>query len=168
VADERLTIMALISKSEWARRQGFSKSYVSKLIRQGKLTVCNGMIDEDKAHAREDLKKQLLEAKLNNEMYKGQILEAQANKIAAQYVSAEAVRKVVSARNKVIRDTILKISDRVSSAIVALKDVSEIYFLLTNEIRNTLFELSMIQPFKLPNGCTAKSACSLPFFFSSR
>ncbi|MDR2780881.1 MAG: hypothetical protein LBB21_00235 [Holosporaceae bacterium] len=134
--------MTLISKSEWARRHGFSKSYVSKLIKQGKLSLYNGMIDEDKANARADLKKQLLEAKLNNEIYKGQILEAQANKIAAQYVSTEAVRKVVSARNKVIRDTILKIPDRVSSAIAALKDASEIHFLLTNEIRNTLFELS--------------------------
>ncbi|MDR2782092.1 MAG: hypothetical protein LBB21_06625 [Holosporaceae bacterium] len=134
--------MALISKSEWARRQGFSKSYVSKLIRQGKLSLCNGMIDEDKANAREDLKKQLLKAKLNNEIYKGQIIEAQVNKIAAQYVSAEAVKKVVSARNRVIRDTILKIPDRVSSAIALLKDASEIHFLLTNEIRNTLFELS--------------------------
>jgi predicted Holliday junction resolvase-like endonuclease len=100
------------------------------------------MIDEDKANVRNDLKKQLLEAKLNNEIYKGQILEAQANKIAAQYVSAEDVRKVVNARNKVIRDTILKIPGRVSSAIAALKDASEIHFLLTNEIRNTLFELS--------------------------
>jgi hypothetical protein len=134
--------MALIGKSEWARRQGFSKSYVSKLIKQGKLILCNGMIDEDKASARDDLKKQLLEAKLNNEIYKGQILEAQVNKIAAQYVSAEAVKKVVNARNKVIRDTILKIPGRVSSAIATLKDASEIHFLLTNEIRNTLFELS--------------------------
>jgi hypothetical protein len=134
--------MALISKSEWARRQCFSKSYVSKLIRQGKLSLCNGMIDEDKADARNDLKKQLLEAKLNNEIYKGQILEAQATKIAAQYVSAEAVKKALNAKNKLIRDTILKIPDRVSSAIAALKDASEIHSLLTNEIRNTLFELS--------------------------
>jgi hypothetical protein len=134
--------MALISKSEYARRQGFSKSYVSKLIKQGKISVCDGMIDEDKANARNDLKKQLLEAKLNNEIYKGQILEAQANKIAIQYVSAEVVKKAVQAKNRIVRDTLLQIPDRVSSAIASLKDASAIHALLMTEIRNTLFELS--------------------------
>jgi hypothetical protein len=134
--------MALISKSEYARRQGFSKSYVSKLIKQGKISVCNGMIDEDKANVRNDLKEQLLEAKLNTEIYKGQILEAQANKIATQYISAEVVKKAVQAKNRIVRDTLLQIPDRVSSAIASLKDASAIHALLMTEIRNTLFELS--------------------------
>ncbi|MDR1236446.1 MAG: hypothetical protein LBJ96_05590 [Holosporaceae bacterium] len=134
--------MALIRKSEYARRQGFSKSYVSKLIKQSKISVCDGMIDEDKANARNDLKKQLLEAKLNTEIYKGQILEAQANKIASQYISAEVVKKAVQAKNRIVRDTLLQIPDRVSSVIASLKDASEIHALLMTEIRNTLFELS--------------------------
>ena len=43
--------MALISQSEWARRQGFSKQYAAKLIRQGKITLIDGMIDEYTANA---------------------------------------------------------------------------------------------------------------------
>jgi 16S rRNA U516 pseudouridylate synthase RsuA-like enzyme len=49
--------MALIRKSEYARKQGFSRSYVSKLIKQGKISVCEDMIDEDKMNTRADLKK---------------------------------------------------------------------------------------------------------------
>jgi hypothetical protein len=134
--------MALVKKSEWARRHGYSRAYVSKLIKQGRISVCDGMVDEDAANIVGDLKSQFLEAKLNNEIRKGQILEAKANKIAMQYISAETVKKAVNARNKVVRDTILKIPDRVSTAIAALQDTSEIHFLLANEIRNTLFELS--------------------------
>jgi hypothetical protein len=134
--------MALIKRSEYARKLGVSKSYISKLIKQGKIALCDDLIDEDKANARNDLKKQLLEAKLNNEMYKGQILEAQANKIATQYISAEVVKKAVQAKNRIVRDTLLQIPDRVSSVVASLKDASAIHALLTNEFRNTLFELS--------------------------
>jgi len=43
--------MALISQSEWARRQGFSKQYVGKLLKLGKIKLTNGKIDEYTANA---------------------------------------------------------------------------------------------------------------------
>ncbi|GHT98485.1 hypothetical protein FACS1894126_4010 [Alphaproteobacteria bacterium] len=134
--------MALIKKSEYAHKLGVSKSYVSKLIKQGTIALCNGLIDEDKMNASNDLKKQLLEAKLNNEIFKGQILEAKIDALVREYVSAEAAKKTVQAKNHIIKDTLLQIPDRVSSAIASLKDASAIHALLTNEIRTTLFELS--------------------------
>jgi hypothetical protein len=131
--NDEVNHMALIRKSEYAWKQGFSKSYVSKLIKRGKVSVCNGMIDEDKANARNDLKKQLLEARLINEIYKGRILKAKTDALAKEHVSAEAVKKAAQAKNRIVRDTLLQIPDRVSSAIAALKDASEINFLLTND-----------------------------------
>jgi hypothetical protein len=140
--NNKVNNMALIKKSEYARKSGVSKSYISKLIRQGKIALCDDLIDEDKMTARTDLKRQLLEAKLNNEIFKGQILKAKSDALAKEYVSAEDVKNVVNARSKIIRDTLLQIPDRVSSAIASLKDVSEIHALLMTEIRNTLFKLS--------------------------
>jgi hypothetical protein len=134
--------IALISKSEYACRQSFSKSYVSKLIKQGKVSVCNGLIDEDKANARNDLKRQLPEAKLNNEIYKGQILKAKTDALTREHVSAETVKKAVQAKNRIVMDTLLRFPDRVSASIASLKDASAIHALLTNEFRNALLELS--------------------------
>jgi hypothetical protein len=57
-------------------------------------------------------------------------------------VPAEAVKKAVQAKDRIVRDTLLQIPDRVSAAIAFLRDASEIHALLTNEFRNTLFELS--------------------------
>ncbi|WP_345193721.1 hypothetical protein, partial [Kistimonas scapharcae] len=38
--------MALVSQSEFARRNGWSRQYVSKLVRQGRITLENGKINE--------------------------------------------------------------------------------------------------------------------------
>ena len=43
--------MALISQAEWARRQGFSRQYVGKLLKQGKIKLTDGKIDEYIANA---------------------------------------------------------------------------------------------------------------------
>ena len=51
--------MALISQSEWARRQGFSKQYVGKLIKQGKIHLIDGMIDEYTANAELEMKRNI-------------------------------------------------------------------------------------------------------------
>ncbi|MDR1390970.1 MAG: hypothetical protein LBI95_01175 [Holosporales bacterium] len=84
--NNKVNNMALIKKTEYARKQGVSRSYVSKLIKQGKIALCDGLIDEDKMTARTDLKRQLLEAKINNEIFKGQILKAKIDAILKEYV----------------------------------------------------------------------------------
>jgi hypothetical protein len=101
--------MALIRKSEYACKLGVSRSYVSKLAKQDKIALWNGLIDEDKMNTRADLKKQLLEAKLKNEIFKGQILKAKTDALEREYVSAEDVKKAVQAKNRIIRDTLLQI-----------------------------------------------------------
>ncbi|MDR0968090.1 MAG: hypothetical protein LBL99_00445 [Holosporaceae bacterium] len=134
--------MGLIAKSEWTRRNGFSRAYVSKLVKQGKIPLRGNLVDEDKAISRKELQNQFLEAKLKNEQTKGEILEAKTAAIERQYVSAEAVRKVAKARERIIRETLLQIPDRVSTLIAPLKDAAQIHEILTNEMRNALFELS--------------------------
>ncbi len=41
--------MVLITKSEFAHRHGFSKQYVTELIRTGVIQEINGKLDEDDA-----------------------------------------------------------------------------------------------------------------------
>ena len=43
--------MALMSLSAFAKSQGWSRQYVSKLVKQGKITLVNGKVDRDKALA---------------------------------------------------------------------------------------------------------------------
>jgi len=41
--------MALVSQSEFARRNGWSRQYVSKLVHQGRITLENGKVNETAA-----------------------------------------------------------------------------------------------------------------------
>ncbi len=43
--------MKLLSQSEFAKRQGWSRQYVGKLVRSGKITLVNGKIDPEQAQA---------------------------------------------------------------------------------------------------------------------
>ena len=73
--------MALMRKVELARKLGVSKAYISKLIKQGRLTDQNGLVDDEPIIQWHDLKEQLLEAKLQNETLKGDLLKATVNYI---------------------------------------------------------------------------------------
>ena len=41
--------MALVSQSEFAKRNGWSRQYVNKLVRQGRITLDNGKVNETAA-----------------------------------------------------------------------------------------------------------------------
>jgi hypothetical protein len=156
--------MALISQSEWARRQGFSRQYVNKLIKEGKIKPIDGMIDEGVANSiltrqrdpnqpirrngggtyeeRNDIHDLLVKTKLKNEIERGKILEARAKTELGQLVSVEEVKKVAFARGRIIRDGMLNIPDRISALLATINDASQIHEILTKEIREVLEELS--------------------------
>lgn len=156
--------MSLISQSEWARRQGFSKQYVNNLIKSGKIKLVDGMIDEGTANSvltkqrdpslplrrngggtyeqREDLHDLLIKTKLKNEIERGKILEARAKTEIGKLVSVDDVRKVAFARGRIIRDGIMNIPDRVSFLLATINDAARIHEILSKEIREVLEELS--------------------------
>jgi hypothetical protein len=156
--------MSLITQTEWAKRQGFSKQYVGKLISRGKIKLVNGMIDEKSANAvlqnqrdpnlpirrngsssyenQRDMHDLLVKTKLKNEIERGKILEAGAKAEIGQPVSLEDVKKVAFARGRIIRDSMLSIPDRISSLLATENDASKIHEILTKEIREALEELS--------------------------
>jgi hypothetical protein len=156
--------MALISQSEWARRQGFSKQYVSKLIKQGKIKLMDGMINEEIANSvlmkqrdpslplqrksdgiyeqRDDIYDLIARTKLKNEIERGRILEARAKAEIGRLVSVEEVKKVAFARGRIIRDGLMNIPDRISSLLADENDAAKIHEILSKEIREVLEELS--------------------------
>jgi hypothetical protein len=156
--------MSLISQAEWARRQGFSKQYVNKLLKSGKIKLVNGMIDEGVANSiltrtrdpnlplqrkgggtyeqRNEMHDLLVKTKLKNEIERGKILEARAKAETGQLVPLEDVKKVAFARGRIICDGMINIPDRVSSLLANENDAAKIHEILSKEIREVLEELS--------------------------
>jgi hypothetical protein len=156
--------MSLISQAEWARRQGFSKQYVGKLIAQGKIKLVNGMIDERTANAvlenqrdpslplrragdgtyeqRNEMHDLLVKTKLKNEIERGKLLEAKVKSEMGELVSAEKVRNAMFAKGRIIRDGMMNIPDRISSLLANENDAAKIHEILSKEIREVLTELS--------------------------
>ena len=156
--------MALISQSEWARRQGFSKQYVGKLIKQGKIHLIDGMIDEYTANAELEMKRNidlprqrknhgsyfvqddmhnlLVKTKLKNEIEKGKLIEAEVKEKLGELVSMAEVNRVFYAKAKAVRDGILNVPDRISALLASINDSVKIHKVLTKELRQVLEELS--------------------------
>ena len=156
--------MALISQSEWARRQGFSKQYAAKLIKQGKITLIDGMIDEYTANAelenyrnihlpkqrksqgtyfvQDDMHKLLMKTKLKNEIEKGKLLEARVKAETGELVPIDEVKKALFSKARIVRDGIFSIADRISSLLASIDDAAEIHEVLMKEFRTVLEELS--------------------------
>ena len=156
--------MALISQAEWARRQGFSKQYVGKLIKLGKIKLTDGKIEEYTANAElesqrnvdlpqhrkgggtyfvhDDIHKLLVKTKLKNEIEKGKLLEARVKAETGELVPIDDVRSTFYAKGRIVRDGILNIPDRISSLLATIDDASQIHEILTQELRTVLEELS--------------------------
>ena len=161
--------MKLITQSEWARRRGFSRQYVNKLINQGKIRLVDGMIAEDQAQSQitpvnsvinshrdpslplyrtcestykntGNINELLARARLKNEIEKGKILEAKAKAEISKLESAEKVRKSAFVKARIVRDKVLDVADRVSETFATIDDSSRIREILEKELRNATEE----------------------------
>ncbi len=148
----------LVTKAEYARRQGVSRQYIDKLLRQEVLRETDKKIDENEANrimsarramtteltriATADLSDELLRARLNNEIEKGKLLKLETAEKEKSLISTDMVKDTLFRKGRVVRDAMLNIPDRVSSVLSAMNDPREIHELLTKEIRLALEELS--------------------------
>ena len=151
--------MAFITKSEFARRHGFSKQYVTELIRTGVIQEINGKLDEDDADyslslkqamgrekqaqnaRRSDLQELYIKAKLKNEIEKGKILKLEAAEKSQSLIPADQVRETLFRKGRVIRDALLSLPDRVAS-MLEMQNAHTIHTTLMKEIRAILEDLS--------------------------
>ena len=132
--------MALMRKVELARKLGVSKAYISKLIKQGRLIDQNGLVDDESIIQWRNLKQQLLAAKLQNEILKGDLLRATVKERRSKLIPASAVKECLERKGKQIREAMLQIPTKLSDTL-ARKEKRTIHKLLSDEIRATLFRL---------------------------
>ena len=134
--------MALMKKSELAKKLGVSRAYISKLIKEGKLKEQGKLVDDESLNRYRSLKDQLLEAKLHNEELKGELLRERVKEIESKYISKNEAIEVFEERANTVRNAVLKIPDRVADAIALMTDIRAINQLLRDEIRATLLRIS--------------------------
>jgi hypothetical protein len=145
--------MGYISKTNFAKKHGFSKQYVSELLREGVLQEeSNGMLDEDNADYALSLKQQsrgnksklqelFLKAKLQNELERGKLLKLETAEKEQSLIPAEQVKDTLFRKSRAIREAFTNLPDRVASAL-EMQDKRTIHITLSKEIRSILEELT--------------------------
>ena len=145
--------MGYISKTNFAKKHGFSKQYVSELLREGVLQEeSNGMLDEDNADYALSLKQQsrgnksklqelFLKAKLQNELERGKLLKLETAEKEQSLIPAEQVKDTLFRKSRAIREAFTNLPDRVASAL-EMQDKRTIHSTLSKEIRSILEELT--------------------------
>ena len=157
--------MALITQAEFARQQGFSKPYITKLVKKGVITLKDGKIDP----------KQALQSMANNaapstairEIDSGELFPAPTGKKPGQgisYVDARTMREAFRAKlakleyeektgkltdaskvkddafkaGRILRDELLGIPDRIADLLSAEDNPLIIKNLLLEELESAL------------------------------
>ncbi|MBV0900103.1 MAG: hypothetical protein KTV77_05280 [Wolbachia endosymbiont of Fragariocoptes setiger] len=152
--------MTLITQTEWAKSQGFSKQYVCYLVKQGIVELKNGMIDREQANealmtirnpsqplrrkgevSSNELSTMLLKTRIKNEVERGKLLEAKAKAEIGELVRVEEVKRDAFNTARVVRNNLLNIPDRVSALLASMSDAERIHETLAEEIRAALEEL---------------------------
>ena len=149
--------MGLITKTQFAKRHGFSRQYVTELLRDGVLQEePNGMLDEENADYALSLKQSMsqqtrgnknklqelfIRAKLQNEIEKGKLLKLETAEKEQSLISAEKVRDTLFRKGRMIREAFMNLPDRVAS-VLEMKDARTIHITLSKEIRSILEELT--------------------------
>lgn len=149
--------MGLITKTQFAKKHGFSRQYVTELLRDGVLQEePNGMLDEENADYALSLKQSMsqqtrgnknklqelfIRAKLQNEIEKGKLLKLETAEKEQSLISAEKVRDTLFRKGRMIREAFMNLPDRVAS-VLEMKDARTIHITLSKEIRSILEELT--------------------------
>lgn len=150
-----------ITQTEWAREIGVSKQYVCYLVKKGIVKLEDGLIDREQASEAvaairdpsqplrrknpenentSNLSTMLLKTRIKNEMERGKLLEAKAE--IGELVAVEEVKREAFNVARVVRNNLLNIPNRVSALLASLSETEKIHKTLTEEITNSLQELS--------------------------
>lgn len=148
----------LITKTEWAKKHGFSTAYVSKLIKTGRVVLKGKLIDEEASdeileatsnyppvnksnieiQKDDNLSTVLLKARIKTELERANLLEIKGKVESGKYISIEEVQKAAFKRSRSVRDAILSIPDRIAFEFAAIKDAEIIRKRLKDELKNAL------------------------------
>lgn len=149
--------MAYISKSNFAKKHGFTKPYVSELLHTGILKEePNGMLNEEEADYalelkrlgsqqsrgnRSKLQELLIKVKLRNEIEKGKLLKLETAEKEQSLIPVDQVKDTLFRKGRAIREAFTNLPDRVAS-VLEMQDKRTIHITLSKEIRSILEELT--------------------------
>lgn len=149
--------MGYISKTNFAKKHGFSKQYVSELLREGVLQEeNNGLLDEENADYALSLKQAMsqqsrgsqnklqelfIRAKLQNEIEKGKLLKLDTAEKEQALIAVDEVKGTLFRKGRAIREAFMNLPDRVAS-VLEMQDARTIHIRLSKEIRSILEDLT--------------------------
>ncbi len=151
-----------LTKSQFAKRQGWSRSYVSKLSGQGKLIRCPGnpkLIDvaasltalgrsfEPGAPSGDGAivaspDPNYWSHKTRHEAALAKLSEMELAKKAGELVDAKRVEEAAFASGRMLRDAVLGLPTRLAPELAAMTDAFQIEVRMRNELRQILADMA--------------------------
>ena len=146
----------LTTQAEYARTKGFSRQFISKMVKKGVLTLMDGKIDPDQADreisaardpARDGLRKtgkkpeaasSYWKARTQREQIRAKREALEYGRLVGKLVDAEEVRLAAFNRGRILRDAILNLPDRLSPLLASESDPKKVNVILSKELRAAL------------------------------
>lgn len=156
---------SLISQADYARRKGWSRAYVSKLVKAGRITLVEGKIEPLRADAEIEAsanpaydsdnkvlssagnqKIDYLQARAMREHYNAETAKLDYEVKAGLLVDRAAVEGQAFNTARAVREALTQIPARICGLVVAIDDADEIEKLLEDEINSALENLIQAVP----------------------
>ncbi|WP_062262421.1 hypothetical protein [Endozoicomonas arenosclerae] len=161
--------MTLISQSAFAKGQGWSRQYVAKLVKSGKIRLHNGKINpeealkaiQSQAEPSTALRKpppqsevlpvaptdsrqavDFVTARTMREAFRAKMAKMEYEEKAGKLTEASKVREDAYRAGRMLRDALLGIPDRQADVLAAETDPRKVRQLLMDELESILSELS--------------------------
>jgi len=146
----------LLSRREYAAHRGVAVSAVQKAIETGRITLTDGKIDPEKADKEwaentnpvynsprtdDGLSTPYHKSKIMKTTYDAMLKKLEYEERAGKLISRAQVEADVFAAARTSRDHLLMIPKRVAPRIIGLKTISDIEYILSQEITNSLTSL---------------------------
>jgi hypothetical protein len=133
------------SASSLAKRLGVSRPRVTALKKKGRVKMVGSMIDEA---ATERMHRQRLAAQKPNKSkqvkqeYEAKMAKLEYDKAIGSVLDKEQAEKDEFRNARIVRDTLMRLPDRLAAVLASETDQNKIHTLLTTEIRQALEALS--------------------------
>ena len=137
-----------VSQRRFAVIAGYSTQYISKLVKQGKLTLRDdGLINVKQGQEELVTNRQVgrgipkmsyNDARTTREIIKAKIAELEYEEKIGKLIPAVEVQQEAFKQARQIRDAFLVVPDRVAPVIAAEDDVNKVHKLLRDEIKGIL------------------------------
>lgn len=156
--------MALMSQAEFARQQGFTRGYVTKLIKKGIIRLSNGKVDSVQAQQamkanadpvsliRSDQTTELapaqpgavdfVTARTMREAFRAKMAKLEYEEKSGTLTDAAKVKQDAFKAGRIIRDELLAIPDRLADVLAAEDDPATVRRIICDELELVLRRLS--------------------------